>query len=57
MLEQNGVTKRKNWTLVENVQHMLQHMKLDHKIYAKTMATTSYIQNQSSTMAISNMTL
>jgi isoleucyl-tRNA synthetase len=31
-LKQNGVIERKNWTLVENVWCMLQHMKLDHKL-------------------------
>jgi isoleucyl-tRNA synthetase len=31
-LKQNGVIEKKNWTLIENVQCMLQHMKLDHKL-------------------------
>ncbi len=42
-LEHNGVTERKNQTLVENVQCMLQHMRLDHKLWAKVVAIVTYI--------------
>jgi len=55
--EQNSVTKRKNRTLVENVRCMLQHMKLNHRFWAKTMVTTRYIHNKIFTKTISNMTL
>jgi hypothetical protein len=36
---------------------MLQHMKLNHRFWAKTMVTTRYIHNQIFTKTISNMTL
>jgi hypothetical protein len=42
-LEQNGVTERKNRTLVESVQCMLQHMKLDNKLWAKANTFVIYI--------------
>jgi hypothetical protein len=42
-LKQNGVTERKNRTLVENVRCMLQNMKLDDKVWAKAMAIVTYI--------------
>ncbi len=43
ILEQNGVTERKNWTLVESVQCMLQHMKSDNKLGAKAVTLVTYI--------------
>jgi hypothetical protein len=46
MLEQNGLAKMKNRTNIENVQCMLQHMKLDHRFWAKVLAIVTYIQNR-----------
>ncbi len=57
MLEQNGVVKRKNSTSIENMQCMLQHMKLDHKFWAKIVVIVTYIQNWIPTKNIYNMTL
>jgi hypothetical protein len=54
--KQNNVTKKKNRTFVENVRYMLQHMKLDHRFWAKTMVTTRYIHNRIFRKIISNMT-
>ncbi len=41
-LEKNGVTERNNRTLIENVRCMLQHMRLDHKLWAKAMENVTY---------------
>jgi hypothetical protein len=53
--KQISVIERKNQTLVENVQCVLQQMKLEHILWVKTMATITYIQNRIATKSISSM--
>jgi hypothetical protein len=50
-------SKKKNRTNIENVQCMVQHMKLDHRLWAKVVAIVTYIQNQIPTKKIYSMTL
>ena len=54
--EQNGVTERMNWTLVETVRAMLSDLKQPKKFWTETLSTASYVRNWSPTTAVQAMT-
>jgi transposase InsO family protein len=54
--EQNGVSERKNRTVVELGRCMLKHMKMPNQLWAEAVATAVYIRNISPTKALSDMT-
>lgn len=54
--EQNGVSERKNRTVVELGRCMLKHMKMPNRFWAEAVATAVYIRNVSPTKVLSDMT-
>jgi Reverse transcriptase (RNA-dependent DNA polymerase)/Integrase core domain len=54
--EQNGVSERKNRTVVEFGRSMLKHKKLPNQFWAEAVATAVYVLNISPTKAVVDMT-
>ncbi|KAK2986468.1 hypothetical protein RJ640_000222 [Escallonia rubra] len=54
--EQNGVTERKNRTIVEMARSMLQAKGLSNQFWAEAVATSVYLLNLSPTRAVMNQT-
>ncbi|RZB46408.1 Retrovirus-related Pol polyprotein from transposon TNT 1-94, partial [Glycine soja] len=54
--QQNGIAERKNITIVEMAQSMLQHKNLPKNLWAEVVSTTIYILNRSPTKVVLNMT-
>ena len=52
--QQNGVSERKNRTLIEAVLSMLSYAKLPKIFWGEALYTANYLQNRSPTKAISN---
>ena len=55
-LQQNGVTERKNRTIVEMARSMLKGKGVPKKIWSEAIHTALYILNQSPTKAVRNKT-
>ena len=45
--EQNGVSERLNWMLVETIRSMLADSRLSHKFWAEALSTAEYIPTKS----------
>ncbi|RWR98872.1 retrovirus-related Pol polyprotein from transposon TNT 1-94-like protein, partial [Dinothrombium tinctorium] len=54
--QQNGVAERMNRTIVEAARCMLQAAQLDNKYWDEAVQTAVYLQNRSSTKALTNIT-
>lgn len=54
--EQNGVTERKNRTVIELARSMLKHKRLPNEFWAEAVATAVHILNVSPTKALTNVT-
>lgn len=54
--QQNGVSERKNRTLVESARCMLHLSKLPNKFWAEAISTACYLQNRSAHSALGNKT-
>ena len=54
--EQNGVSERMNWTLVESAQSMIAHAELPDRYWAEAEATAAYVRNRTPTTAINEDT-
>ncbi len=52
ILDQNGVVKHKNKTLVESARCMISFVRFTNSFWAKVVFTTNYIQNKVSTSAL-----
>ena len=53
---QNGVSERKNRTLVESARSMMSHGKIPVKFWAEAMNTVVYLRNRSPTTSLEGMT-
>ena len=53
---QNGVSERKNRTLVESARSMMSHEKIPVEFWAEAMSTVVYLRNRSPTTSLEGMT-